>query len=73
MPISLALTLTHSHPQIMLDAQCTLDASVRHILKYRKLGWKEWKVEITAETVELQVRQNHVEWIILHKREWQSI
>jgi hypothetical protein len=39
----------------MIDAQCTLDASVRHILHYGKLGWKDFKPSITEETVDLQV------------------
>jgi hypothetical protein len=39
----------------MIDAQCTLDASVRHILHYGKLGWKDFTPRITEETVDLQV------------------
>jgi 16S rRNA C967 or C1407 C5-methylase (RsmB/RsmF family) len=40
--------------KVLVDAQCTLDASVRHILKYKKLGWKTFHVDINAQTVALQ-------------------
>lgn len=28
-----------------MDVQCTLDGSIRHILKFNKLGWKEWSID----------------------------
>jgi len=41
--------------QVIIDAQCTLDASVRHILRYGKVGWKEFTPKTTEETANLQV------------------
>lgn len=40
----------------MIDAQCTLDASVRHILQFGKLGWKAFSPALTKETSDLQKR-----------------
>lgn len=43
------------YDKVMIDAQCTLDASVRHILQFGKLGWKDFTPEVTQTTVDLQV------------------
>eukprot|EP01127_Copromyxa_protea_P012559 TRINITY_DN3292_c0_g1_i1.p1 TRINITY_DN3292_c0_g1~~TRINITY_DN3292_c0_g1_i1.p1 ORF type:complete len:393 (-),score=79.36 TRINITY_DN3292_c0_g1_i1:122-1300(-) len=42
------------YDKILLDAQCTLDASVRHILQFSKLGWKNFDEETEKRTVSLQ-------------------
>jgi hypothetical protein len=54
--LCLAAASVELYDKVMIDAQCTLDASVRHILKYGKLGWKDFTPDITQDTVELQVR-----------------
>lgn len=57
-PYDLCLTSASAqlYDRVMIDAQCTLDASVRHILHYGKLGWKDFTPRITEETVDLQKR-----------------
>jgi len=42
------------YDKILLDAQCTLDASVRHILQFSKVGWKEFDPDVDAQTAALQ-------------------
>ncbi|KAL6040984.1 putative 16S rRNA (Cytosine(967)-C(5))-methyltransferase [Balamuthia mandrillaris] len=56
MPLSKASSSELLYDKILLDAQCTLDASVRHILQFQKLGWKDFSPHVGNETVELQKR-----------------
>lgn len=39
-----------------MDAQCTLDASIRHVLLFHKVGWKEFDTNIESTTTQLQQR-----------------
>ncbi|KAL6047961.1 putative 16S rRNA (Cytosine(967)-C(5))-methyltransferase [Balamuthia mandrillaris] len=56
MSLSKASSSELLYDKILLDAQCTLDASVRHILQFQKLGWKDFSPHVGNETVELQKR-----------------
>jgi len=40
---------------VLLDAPCTLDASVRHILHHHKLGWREFDPQISQQVTKLQM------------------
>eukprot|EP01125_Pyxidicula_operculata_P001234 TRINITY_DN1115_c1_g2_i1.p1 TRINITY_DN1115_c1_g2~~TRINITY_DN1115_c1_g2_i1.p1 ORF type:complete len:548 (-),score=110.72 TRINITY_DN1115_c1_g2_i1:2829-4472(-) len=44
------------YDKVVVDAHCTLDASVRHIIHYNKLGWKEdsYSPLVDKEIIELQ-------------------
>jgi 16S rRNA C967 or C1407 C5-methylase (RsmB/RsmF family) len=44
------------YDKILLDAQCTLDASIRHVLLFHKVGWKEFDTNIESTTTQLQQR-----------------
>jgi 16S rRNA C967 or C1407 C5-methylase (RsmB/RsmF family) len=42
------------YDRVLVDAQCTLDASVRHLLKYNKVGWLGFDGNVDASVVNLQ-------------------
>lgn len=42
--------------QVLIDAQCSLDASVRHLLKYNKVGWLDFEAPSDDSIVHLQKR-----------------
>jgi len=42
------------YDKVLLDAPCTLDASVRHILHHHKLGWREFDPQISQQVTKLQ-------------------
>jgi len=44
------------YDKVVIDAQCTLDASIRHILQYNKVGWKDFDPRIDKKIVYLQKR-----------------
>eukprot|EP01130_Rhizamoeba_saxonica_P002530 TRINITY_DN12317_c0_g1_i1.p1 TRINITY_DN12317_c0_g1~~TRINITY_DN12317_c0_g1_i1.p1 ORF type:complete len:369 (-),score=68.22 TRINITY_DN12317_c0_g1_i1:148-1254(-) len=45
---------TELYDKILVDVQCTLDASIRHVLKYKKIEWKGWEVNVDDDVVTLQ-------------------
>jgi 16S rRNA C967 or C1407 C5-methylase (RsmB/RsmF family) len=42
------------YDRVMVDAQCTLDASVRHLLNYNKVGWLGFDGNVNSAVVNLQ-------------------
>jgi len=42
------------YDKVLIDAHCTLDASIRHILQYNKVGWKEFTLDVDSSVIEQQ-------------------
>jgi len=42
------------YDKVLVDAPCTLDASIRHILEYNKVGWKIFDENISEQLAESQ-------------------
>lgn len=50
----ICLTACELYDKILVDAQCTLDASIRHLLQYSKVGWIDFEGNPSAVISELQ-------------------
>jgi 16S rRNA C967 or C1407 C5-methylase (RsmB/RsmF family) len=51
---SIVLVASERYDKILVDAPCTLDASIRHLLKYNKVGWIDFDANPSAAISTLQ-------------------